>query len=343
MIKTAIIGATAYTSLELVRLLVRHPEAEIVHLGGRREGSPRLSEVFPSLRGICDMRLGSLEADGMAEEPDVAFFTLPHGVSQQYVPGFLQGGVRCIDFSADYRFDDLDEYRKWYGQHVDAANVGKGIYGVPELFRDRIREAQLVANPGCYPTCVLLPLAPLVRESLLDVGDIIVDAKSGVSGRGNKPDAGSMYCECNENVQAYKVGQHRHEPEIERGLRLLGCSGENVYFTPHLVPMDRGILATIYVKLTRDVSAKELHGLVRDFYAHEPFVRVLPMGEQPRTKDVAFTNYCDMAVSRLKGQRAVLTAVIDNLLRGASSQAVQNMNVMFDLDEEMGLPAMPFA
>jgi len=337
VIKIAIIGATAYTSFELVRVLGRHPEAEIVHLGGRREGAPRLSDVFPALRGICEMRLGSLEPDGMKEEPDLVFFTLPHGVSQQYVPAFLEKGLRCIDFSADYRFDDPLTYRNWYGEHSDAANLARAIYGVPELFHDEIREAQLVANPGCYPTSVLLPMAPLVRHSLVDPTDIIVDAKSGVSGRGNKPDPGSMYCECNENVQAYKVGRHRHEPEIEHGLRLLGCKDANVYFTPHLVPMDRGILSTVYVRLSRDVSGEQLHALMQDFYADQPFVRVLPEGKQPRTKDVSFTNYCDVAVSRLKGERAVLTAAIDNLLKGASSQAVQNMNIMFGLQQTTGL------
>jgi len=335
--KIAIIGATAYTSSELIKLLVRHPEAEITHLGGRREGNPQISEIFPALRGTCDMRLGGLEPESISAQPDIAFFTLPHGVSQQHVPQFLQKGIRCVDFSADYRFDDLLVYRKWYGEHSDAENLGGAAYGIPELFRGQINVARLVANPGCYPTPVLLAVAPMVRESLLDVGDIIVDAKSGVSGRGNKPDPDSMYCECNENLYAYKVGEHRHEPEIERGLQLLGCEDANVYFTPHLAPMDRGILSTIYVSLTRDAGQDELHALLEDFYAKEPFVRVMPTGEQPRTKDVAFTNYCDIAVKRLKGDRVVLTAAIDNLLKGASSQAVQNMNVMCGLPETTGL------
>ena len=335
--KIALIGATAYTSYELIRVLLRHPEAEIVHLGGRREGEPAISEVFPALEGLCEMRLGGMEPQDVHEEPEVVFLALPHGISQQYVPMYLEAGARCIDFSADYRFEDLSEYESWYGKHTDPDNLAGAVYGLPELFREQVRNAVLVANPGCYPTAAVLALAPFVRDSLVDVSDVIVDAKSGVSGRGNKPDPGSMFCECNENTCAYKVGAHRHEPEIGRALRLLGATGENVFFTPHLVPMDRGILCTIYVQLLGDVSGEELQSVLEAFYEGEPFIRVKPAGKQPRTKDVAFTNYCDIAVTRLKGRRAVLTAAIDNLLKGASSQAVQNMNVMFGLDETAGL------
>ncbi len=336
-LKISIVGATAYTSLELIKILLRHPEAEIVHLGGRREGNPPISSVFPSLRGLCEMPLLGLEPQDAPEKPDVAFFTLPHGVSQNYVPSYLEAGIRCVDFSADYRFDDPELYEKHYGKHSDPQNLGRAVYGIPELFRDRLSGADLIANPGCYPTCALLPLAPLVRAGLIDASETVVDAKSGLSGRGNKPDPGSMYCECNENVQAYRVGTHRHEPEMERGLRLLGARDARVLFVPHLVPMDRGILSTIYVRLSREASGEELQQTCEQFYAEEPFVRVLPSGEQPRTKNVAFTNCCDIAVTAVGGGRAVLTAAIDNLARGASSQAVQNMNVAFGLDEGAGI------
>jgi len=335
--KVCIVGATAYTSVELIKLLVRHPEAEIVHLGGRREGEPPVSELFPSLARICDLKVGGLEPEDLAEEPDVAFFTLPHGVSQQFVPRYLEKGIRCIDFSADYRFDDPATYRRWYGEHSDAGNLERAVYGIPELFAEAIAPAGLLANPGCYPTAFILPVAPLIRGSLVDASEIIVDAKSGVSGRGNKPDPGSMFCECNEDVRAYKVGVHRHEPEMERAVRLAGAAQAQVYFVPHLVPMDRGIFATIYVRLRKAMSAEELNGVMEDSYASSAFVRVKAAGASPRTKDVAFTNYCDMAVASARGDRAVLTAAIDNLMKGASSQAVQSMNIMFGLPETTGL------
>ncbi len=335
--KISVVGATAYTSRELLKLLARHPQAEIVHLGGRREGNPPVSDVFPSLRGICEMPVVGMRLGDAPEKPDVAFFALPHGLSHQYVPEYLSAGVRCIDFSADYRLSDLATYEKWYGEHGDPDNLARAVYGVPELFRERIAAADLVANPGCYPTGVVLGLAPLIRADIIEAEDIIVDAKSGVSGRGNKPNEGSMYCECNEDVRAYSVSGHRHEPEMEHALGLAGAAAPGVTFVPHLVPMDRGILSTIYAPLKHAADDEGLTNMLREFYAGEPFVRVLPAGEQPRTKDVAFTNYCDLAATVRKGDRAIVTAAIDNLMKGASSQAVQNMNVMFGLDEAMGL------
>ncbi|MHC4788731.1 MAG: N-acetyl-gamma-glutamyl-phosphate reductase [Planctomycetota bacterium] len=335
--KVSVVGATAYTSRELIKLLARHPEAEIVHLGGRREGNPPISDIFTSLRGVCDLPVRGLLPEDASEKPDVAFLTLPHGLSQQYVPAYLEAGIRCIDFSADYRLDDPALYAAWYGEHADPGNMARAVYGIPELFRERIAGAELVANPGCYPTPVALGVAPLLRDGLIEAGEVIVDAKSGVSGRGNKPNQGSMFCEANEDVRAYSVGGHRHQPEMEHALHLLGGEAVNVTFIPHLVPMDRGILATIYVRLTRRVGEEELQAVFEDFYAGEPFMRVCPAGEQPRTKDVAFTNCCDLAVTLRGGQRAVVTAAIDNLMKGAASQAVQNMNAVFGLPETSGL------
>ncbi len=337
MLKAAIIGATAYTSLDLIELLIRHPEADIVHLGGRREGNPPISSIFPRLRGTCDMELGGLEPADLAEEPDVVFLTLPHGVSQEYAPRYLDAGLPVIDFSADYRLKDISVYEKWYGEHADPGNVEQAAYGIPELFRNDVREAQLVANPGCYPTSALLGLAPLAAAGLMDSADIIVDSKSGVSGRGNKPDPGSMYCECNENLSAYKVGRHRHEPEIAQGLDMLGLESPDVLFTPHLAPMDRGIQSSMYVKLAEETHDEELEKTMRHHYEDEPFVTVRPADDQPRTKDVAFSNRCHVAVKALRGQRACVTSVIDNLAKGAASQAAQNMNVMFGLPETLGL------
>jgi N-acetyl-gamma-glutamyl-phosphate reductase len=335
--KVSIIGATAYTSLELIKILARHPEAEIVHLGGRREGNPPVSDVFSALKGICDMPVLGMQPTDMAEEPDVVFFCLPHGLSAEYVREFLAAGLRCIDFSADYRLDDLKVYEQWYGPHKDPENVPRAVYGLPELFRSQIVGADLIANPGCYPTGVAIGLAPLVRAGLVDVSDITVDAKSGVSGRGNKPSVGSMYMECNEDVRAYAVTGHRHEPEMARNLSRLGADNPTVTFIPHLVPMDRGIQATTVCRLTRAAGDEELFGLLQEAYADEPFVRVRAAAEQPRTKDTAYTNYCDIAATSRRGQKLIVTSAIDNLMKGASSQAVQNMNVMLGLDEKAGL------
>lgn len=335
--KISIVGATAYTSLELIRFLKRHPAVEIVHLGGRREGNPSLAEIFPSLRGICEKRLSGLRPEDAPEEPDVAFFTLPHQVSHRYVPLYLDAGIRCIDFSADYRFGNLETYLTHYGEHGDPDNIQRAVYGIPELFREELAGAQLIANPGCYPTSVLLGLAPLVAEDLIEPSDVVVDAKSGVSGRGNKPSEGSMYCECNENISPYKVGSHRHAPEMEQGIELLGGEGARVLFVPHLTPMDRGILATMYVRVRRGAGNASLQRVCEAYYQEEPFIRVLPAGQFPRTKDVSGTNYCQMAVTPLEDGRAVITSAIDNLGRGAAGQAVQNMNASFGLEEQLGL------
>ena len=337
MVKAGIIGATAYTSLELIKILVRHPEAQIVHLGGRREGNPRISDIFTSLKGVCELPLLGLYPDDAPEPPDVAFFCLPHGAAAEMVREYLEAGVRCIDFSADYRLDDLSVYEAWYGEHKDPENVSRAVYGIPELFRDQIAGADLVANPGCYPTGVAIGLTPLIRAGIADPSDITVDAKSGVSGRGNKPSEGSMFMECNEDVHAYGVTGHRHEPEMERALALATGKGVSVTFIPHLVPMDRGILAASVAPMARAADDAELQAVLEEAYAGEPFIRVRTAEGQPRTKDVAYTNYCDIAAVARKGQKVIVTSAIDNLMKGASSQAVQNMNVMFGLEETMGL------
>ncbi len=334
--KISVVGATAYTSRELLKILARHPQAEVVHLGGRREGNPPISEIFSALKGICDMRLSGLHPEDAPSKPDVAFFCLPHSLSQQFVPEYLDAGIRCVDFSADYRLPDVAVYEAWYGEHSDRANLERAVYGIPELFREKIAGADLLANPGCYPTGVILGLAPLVREGLIDASHVIVDAKSGVSGRGNKLSEGSMYCECNEDLRAYAVTGHRHEPEMESALGMVRDVEVGVTFVPHLIPMDRGILATIYADLSGDSDTADLQGALADAYDGEPFVRVRTGDEQPRTKDVSFTNYCDISVVARKG-KAIVTTAIDNMMKGAASQAVQNMNVMFGVDETAGL------
>ncbi len=337
MIKVSIAGATSYTGRELINILLRHPKVDLVHLGGRREGSPEISRIFPSLTGRCELRLGGLEPEDVPEKPDLAFFTLPHGVSSQYVPRYLKAGIKCIDFSGAYRLEDLEDYKKFYGTHGDPENISRAVYGIPELFRDQIRGAALVANPGCYPTSVLLALAPLLSAGKIEPDSVIIDAKSGISGRGNTPSHGSLFCECNENVRAYAVGGHRHVPEVERGMSMVCGTPAKVLFVPHLIPMERGILSTIYVNLTEDLDTESLREKMANYYCGERFIRVMETGEQPATGNVLQTNYCDIAVVSAGASRAVITSAIDNLGRGAASQAVQNMNIAMGLEESMGL------
>lgn len=343
MIKVGIVGATAYTSLELIKLLVKHPDVEIVYLGVRKEGNPRISEIFPSLQKILELRCVGMNPEEMPEGTDLVFITLPPTIAMQYVPKFLQAGVKVIDFSADYRFQDKGIYEKWYkASHTDTANLKDAVYGIPELFRDKIKNARLVSNPGCYPTSAILGLAPLVRAHRnaplhINLDDIIIDAKSGVSGRGREPREDTHYCECNENVEAYNVGAHRHAPEIEQILSILAGNNVSICFVPHLVPMNRGILSTIYARLTSQESGvRSQESVIRDafaeFYRNEPFVRI--KNELPKTKDVVNTNFCDIAV-RIVENRVIIISCIDNLIKGASGQAVQNMNVMCGLKETL--------
>lgn len=337
MLNVSIVGATAYTSCELIGILLSHPEVELIHLGGRREKEPCIDDVFPSLRQRCSLKVSALEVDKLSKKPDLAFFTLPHGVSHRYVAEYLKAGVKCVDFSGDYRLKDVKIYEKYYGDHGDAGNIARAVYGLPELFREKIKDTDLVANPGCYPTSVLIALAPMVGEGIIDRKNVIVDAKSGVSGRGNRVSEGSLYCGCNENIKAYGIGTHRHVPEMEQVINAAGDSEAKILFVPHLVPMDRGILSTIYVKLLRNFKTEELIGIMKNYYAGEKFVKILGSGCQPETKNVMHTNYCEVGVEAVGAGRAVITSAIDNLGKGAASQAVQNMNIMFGIEETLGL------
>lgn len=335
MIQVGIMGATGYTGLELVKLLLRHPEAKIVGLSSRQEGSPRIGEVHPQLNGRLDLGFENISPTELASRCDCVFSCLPHGASAESAAEILATGKRVIDFSADYRLKDVAVYEKWYGvKHPDPTRVGPTPYGLPEWFSDEIRQAKLIANPGCYPTSAILGLGPLLRSGAVEATDLIVDSKSGVSGAGRTPKLTTHFPECNESFSAYNVGQHRHTPEIQQVLSTLAGKPVDLIFTPHLVPMDRGILTTAYARLNGNLSAGELSAILRDAYANCPFVRVVEA--LPTTKQTAHTNYCDVAV-RVVGQRAVVISCIDNLIKGASGVAVQNMNLMFGLPETMGL------
>jgi N-acetyl-gamma-glutamyl-phosphate reductase len=335
MVRVGILGATGYTALELIKLLLRHPQVRITRVTSRQEGGIPIASVHPQLVGRLDLRLQDASAEDLAEACDCVFSCLPHGASSAAVKPLVDRGIRVVDLSADYRLRDPQSYRDWYGEHhADWQRLGKVPYGLPELFSEQIRNATLVANPGCYPTSAILPLAGLLRLELIEPSDIIVDSKSGVSGAGRTPKLTTHFPECNESVSAYNVGQHRHWPEIEQIVSTFVGVQARVIFTPHLIPMDRGILTTIYARPRTGDSHEEILHKLRAFYSHAPFVRIVD--HLPATKDSAHTNYCDITVRR-SGDRLVVISCLDNLIKGASGAAVQNMNIMFGFPETTAL------
>jgi N-acetyl-gamma-glutamyl-phosphate reductase len=317
-----------------MRLLLGHPGARITTLADLPERCGPLAELLPQFAGRLDLDVVPADPKAMAAACDVVFLALPHTASMTYAGPLLAGGLRVIDFSADYRLKTPGLYEKTYGHKPDEANLAHAVYGMPELYRDEVRKARLIANPGCYPTSAILGLAPLVREGLVAPGDIIVDAKSGVSGAGRTPKLLTHYPECNESVQAYAIGAHRHQPEIAEQLGLVGRVSVDVLFVPHLAPMDRGIESTIYARLLQKLTAAEVAAIYHKAYDREPFVVV--RDEPPATKNVYGTNYVHIYPTVIGG-RAVVSAVIDNLTKGAAGQALQNMNLLFGHDETAGL------
>lgn len=343
MLKVAIVGASGYTGVELIRILHSHPEVAVTCVTSEQSAGRPISDVFPTLRGRYDIELENLEPVGIAEKVDIVFTALPHKAAMEVVPTFLKMNKNVIDLSADYRLRDAEVYGQWYDKHLNPEFLQEAVYGIPELRRLQIAEASLVANPGCYPTSVILGLAPLLKGKVIDPKSIIIDAKSGVTGAGRGAKVESLYCEVNEGFRAYGVGgTHRHIPEIEQELSLLAGDPLRVSFTPHLVPMDRGILSTIYTNPLGKVSAADLITLYEAFYDGEPFVRVLPEGTFPSTAHVRGSNFCDIgiAVDDRTG-RVIIVSAIDNLVKGASGQAVQNMNLMCGLPETLGLDFLP--
>jgi N-acetyl-gamma-glutamyl-phosphate reductase len=335
MITVAVLGATGYTALEALKLLLRHPEAKVVAVTSRQEGRPPVSSVHPSLVGRLDLELEDLEPEEVGRRADCVFGCLPHCASAEILPRVLAGGARVVDFSADYRLDDAGSYLEWYGhEHPDPGRLGGTVYGLPELFRDRIVGQQLVANPGCYATSAILPLAPLVKAGLVEPTDIIIDSKSGVSGAGRQPKLMTHFPECNESMSAYNVGRHRHTPEIEQILARHAGIRPEVIFTPQLAPMDRGILSTIYARPTKTVTEADVMAVLREAYEPERFVRVVD--HLPATKDTVDTNFCDITARVVRG-RILLISCLDNLVKGAAGAAVQNFNVLFGLPEHAGL------
>jgi N-acetyl-gamma-glutamyl-phosphate reductase len=342
MLNVAIVGASGYTGLELIRILHCHPEVAVTCLTSEQSAGRKISDIFPTLRGRCDLVLENLEPVRVAAKADLIFTALPHKAAMEVVPTFLKLGRHVIDLSADYRLSDAEVYGAWYEPHLNPANLKKAVYGLPEVRRAKIRGARLVANPGCYPTSIILGLAPLLKKGLIKTGEIIADSASGVTGAGRSAKVDSLYCEVNEGFKAYGAGGvHRHTPEIEQELSLLAGGKLMITFTPHLVPMDRGILSTIYATPRAATTTEKLIRLYQDFYRGEPFVRVLPQGSLPSTAFVRGSNFCD--ISPLVDQRTgriIIVSAIDNLVKGASGQAVQNMNIVCGFPETMGLDGL---
>jgi N-acetyl-gamma-glutamyl-phosphate reductase len=335
MVRIAILGATGYTALELIKILLRHPQAQITALTSRQEGNKHVAEVHPSLAGRLDLRLADLQSSDVTKRADCVFSCLPHGVTAGIVPELLAAGARVVDFSADYRLDDAASYAEWYEhKHPDPGRLGKTVYGLPELFREKIPAADLVANPGCYTTSAILALAPLVKANLIETNDIIIDAKSGVSGAGRTPKLNTLFPECNESISAYGVGKHRHTPEIEQIVGRATGRKPSVIFTPHLVPMDRGILSTIYARPTAGANQASIMAALGEFYRGEPFVRIVE--HLPSSKDTSGTNWCHIS-ARVVRDRVLLFSSLDNLIKGASGAAAQNFNLMFGFDETTAL------
>jgi len=340
--KVGIIGATGYTGLELLRFLVHHPQIEITALTSQKYAGIEIGHVFPALTNQIQIKCEELSADRISEKTDFLFTAVPHKTAMETAPVFYRKGKRIVDLSADFRLKDANIYEKWYQKHTAIDLLPESAYGLPELHREEIRTAKIVGNPGCYPTGALIGLIPLVKKGMIAHEGIVVDSKSGVSGAGRDVVLESLFCEVNEGVKAYKIFAHRHTPEIDQELSRLAQKEIRVTFVPHLIPMDRGILSTIYVHIKKKMKTDELLNAYHDFYKGEPFVRVYPKGKLPNTKDVRGSNFCDIGVAVSESdERAVVVTAIDNLVKGASGEAVQNMNIMLGYPETTGFGILP--
>lgn len=343
-INAGIIGATGYTGAELVRILSYHPNVQLAGLTTQSYAGMPFWQVYPHLYKHVDMTGEELDLESLVDRCDIVFTALPHGHSMDVAAEVNRKGKKLVDLGADFRFNDVPTYEKWYQMtHSQPQLNAKAVYGLPEIHREEIRKTDIVANPGCYPTSIILGLAPLLKNNMIDTNSIIIDSKSGVSGAGRNPSRNNHYCEANESIKAYNLAKHRHTPEIEQELSLLAGKELLVSFSPHLTPMIRGILSTIYAGLEVNTNINELNSLYNEFYAGNPFVRVLPPGMLPATKFVSGSNHCDIGlVIDDRTSRVIVVTAIDNLIKGASGQAIQNMNILFGLPEEtgLGLPGM---
>lgn len=340
-IKVAILGASGYTGGELVRILAGHPHVSVEYLTAEKHAGRKLGEVFPGFKDIVDLELSPLDPDNIPGDIDVIFLALPHGKSSAVVKEIYAGDVRIVDLGADFRIS-ADNYREWYGVHPCPELIGEAVYGLPELFRQEISETRLVANPGCYPLSAILGIIPALKSGTVDPESIIVDSKSGVTGAGRSPSLDLHFCEVNEGMKAYKIGEHRHTPEIIEILERYSGNNVSLHFTPHLIPINRGILSTIYLKIKVSRDTSHILAEYKEFYSGSPFVRICDEGVFPSTSAVRGSNYCDIGLKVLPDSNTlVVVSVIDNLVRGASGQAVQNMNIMMNIPDDSGLTFSP--
>lgn len=339
--KVAICGGSGYTGVELMRILSGHKDVEITAVTSEKSAGRPVSDLFPHLQGFSGLQFEPLNKEGLTKKADLFFLALPHGASQEAVHFFFSKGKRVIDLSADYRIRDPFTYKEWYGlEHKFLTTLKKAVFGLPEVYRNRIKKASLIANPGCYPTSAILALLPALTTRLIDASSIVIDSKSGTSGAGRKADLAVSFCEVNEGFKAYGIGTHRHTPEIEQELSVAYKTRVTVNFTPHLLPVDRGILTTVYARLSKKTDTSSVLAMYRKKYGSEPFVRVLGEGVFPNIKNVRGTNYCDIGIKVVsRTNTLIMVSAIDNLVKGASGQAVQNMNLMLGLEETRGLTA----
>lgn len=336
MLKVGVVGATGYAGEEVIKILVNHKGVKITELSAIIDKEEPLSSLLPFFKGKLDVMCRKPDPAAMAKNVDLVFLGLPHKVSMDIAPAFLKAGKSVIDLSADYRLDPKI-YEKWYGvAHKDTANLASAVYGLPELYKDQIRKAKLLANPGCYPTSIILGIAPALSSKVIDAGYMVADSKSGATGAGRKADIGLIFCEVNENLKAYKINEHQHKPEINAILTRVAGKDIDIVFTPHLIPMNRGILSTIYMRLNKPMDTKTAVAMYKEFYDGKPFVRVSDEGKLPQIRDIVGTNYCDIGV-KVTGLNLIVVSCIDNLKKGAAGQAVQNMNIMCGFDETEAL------
>ena len=337
-IRVAVVGGTGYTGFELVTLLLQHPKVELIEITSQSYVGQQISEVFPALQKISSLVCKQLDLENLVDVADCVFVALPHKTAMEVVAPLVRAGKRVVDLSADFRFRSAEIYERWYQEHTAKDLLAEAVYGLPELHRGKIRTANLVGNPGCYPTGVILPAAPLLAAGVVDSDSLIADCKSGVSGAGRAPTLTTHFCEANEGFRAYKVAEHRHTPEIEQELSIVAGRPIKVVFTPHLVPMSRGILTTLYASLSKRVSEDDVRALYQEAYEGAVFVRVLQQGQLPSTLHVRGTNFCDIGWRiESRTNRIIAISAIDNLTRGAAGQAICNMNLMFGFDEDEGL------
>jgi N-acetyl-gamma-glutamyl-phosphate reductase len=343
MIRVAIVGATGYAGAELVRILSGHPEAELTVLTSRQYAGIRFDEVYPVFSGAVDLVCEAYSADRICDRADVVFMALPHQLPMSFVPEIIEREKKVVDLSADFRFNEVAIYEATYQQHTAKELLESSVYGLCEIYAEQIEKSTLIGNPGCYPTSVLLPLIPLLKKGLLDPSSLVADSKSGVSGAGRSLALGSHYCEVNESFKPYKVADHRHNPEMDAILSREAQKAVSITFVPHLVPMTRGMLTTIYAIPAADLNARDVTDCYTAAYSQRPFIRLCSGDRLPDTLNVRGTNYCDIGFKLdERNNRLILVSAIDNLVKGAAGQAVQNMNIMMGLDETAGLLSVPY-